>query len=117
MQIVRFDCDYQEENMVLTLAEWAESMHDTVIRYLIYKRFLPDGAHMTVDEFTSATYSFGFINNMIDTGHGWLVEIEGEEDGERNGIKSYYNLNEIRIEVFDYDNQKGEEDERFDECE
>lgn len=97
--------------MVFTMAEWAESMHDTVIRYLVYKRFLPDGAHMTADEFTSATYSFGFINNLIDTGHGWLVEIEGEDDetGGRNGIKSYYNLNEIRIEVFDYDNEDDED--------
>ena len=106
--------------MVLTLAEWAESMHDTVIRYLVYKRFLPDGAHMTTDEFTSATYSFGFINNLIDTGHGWLIEIEGEDDetGTRNGIKSYYNLNEVRIEVFDYDNQREDDDDEFaDECE
>lgn len=104
--------------MIYTMKEWVESMRNTVIRYLIYKRFLPEGAHMTTDEFTSATYEFGYINSLIDTGHGWLVEIDGvdRDDYERTGTKSYYNLNEIRIEVFDYDNQK-ECDDEDDGCE
>lgn len=87
--------------MVYSLPDWVESMKDTVIRYLIYKRFKCDEAHVFEDEFTTTTYEFGYINSVIDTGYGLMVEIEGVEDGERNGIKSYYRLDEIHIDVFD----------------
>lgn len=89
--------------MVMTMKDWADRMKTVPIRYLVYKRFLPEGAHMTEDEFTSARYEFAYINDLIDTGHGWLVALEVIEDGERTGIVSYFNLNEIRIEVFSCD--------------
>lgn len=91
--------------MTFTMKEWIETMKHIPIRYLVYKRFLPDGAHITEDEFTSTTYERAFINDAIDTGHGWILALEGIDDDGRTGIVSYYNLNEIRIEVFDVDKE------------
>ncbi len=95
--------------MVYSLKEWAEKMKDTIIRYLVYKRFSPEEAHLVEDEFTSTTYELGYINNIIDTGYGLMLEIEGYDDEGRTGIKSFYRLEELRIEEFDVDNKDGDE--------
>lgn len=97
--------------MVYSMKEWLERMKDVPVRYLVYKRFLPDGAHITEDEFTSTTYECAFINAAIDTGHGWILALEGIDDDGRTGIVSYYNLNEIRIEVFACDKEAVHDDE------
>lgn len=96
----------------MTFASWIESLKDVPVRYLIYKRFLPEGAHSTDDEFTSCYYETAYIREAIDTGRGWLIGFEsiseeendnGEAYWEPSGIISYYNLNEVRIERFNSD--------------
>lgn len=95
--------------------DWVESMKNVPIRYLVYKRFLPEGAHSTEDEFTSCYYETAFIRNAIDTGHGWLLALESicdEDEGwVESGIISYYNLNEVRIEQFDCDGRRRTEEQ------
>ena len=95
--------------MVYSLKEWAERMENTIIRYLVYKRFSPEEAHFVEEEFTSTTYELGYINNIIDTGYGLMLEIEGCDDEGRTGIKSFYRLEELRIDEFDVDNKGGDE--------
>lgn len=96
----------------MNFANWVDSLKEVPIRYLIYKRFLPEGAHSTDDEFTSCYYEKAYIREAIDTGRGWLLGLESIEEGEDDngepcwvpsGIISYYNLNEVRIERFNAD--------------
>ncbi len=109
------------EVIAMTFSEWIESMKDVPIRYLVYKRFLPEGAHATDEEFTSCYYETAYIKKAIDTGHGWLVALESidydecEECWVTSGIITYYNLNEIRIEQFACDLHKPDEETEADD--
>ena len=85
-----------------------------VFRYQVYRRiFTPyeqQNASVFESYFESPNYRCGHIEKIIPLGDGeWLIGFRDIYDGVDSGVVHFYRLSEIRLEIWDADQE--EEDE------
>lgn len=103
----------------MNINEWFEQNKETVFRLLVYRKngvFTPyETRNAFVDEsvYEDTHYTHGKITGIIDLGEGkFMVEFAIlDEFGDFSGYKELYNLDEIRLSVFDRDNSPEADDE------
>ena len=104
--------------MITDFETWYRDVgSDRLFRFLIYRRmFTPyewEEKFMDDTEFDSVHYTFGYIEEAIDLGHGeWLLgirEVFPDEEEHVGDTVTYYRLSEIRL-AFRKEDAPGEED-------
>ncbi|MBO5037733.1 MAG: hypothetical protein J6D42_11725 [Clostridia bacterium] len=94
---------------ITDMETWVHDNEDRIYRYLIYKKvFTPyEQQSAFIDESiyeNSGHYTLGKLTEAIDLGNDWLLGFRTiSDDGRISGILEFVKLSEIRLEVFDYD--------------
>ena len=102
------------------MKDFIEKHKDDIFRYVTYRKiwtpYEMEEKYFDESE-TECTYHFAKITDCVDLGSGdYLLEldegnIDTDEDNpvfDRDGIKHYKRLSDIQLDLFDYDNNKGE---------
>lgn len=105
------------DNKVKTIEQWVLESEGLIFRYQVYRRiytpYEQKNASVYDSCFESPNYHCGYIEKVIPLGDGeWLIgfrDIYDIYDGVNSGAVQFYRLSEIRLEIWDADQE--EEDE------
>ena len=109
-----------EEHMIKNMETWVAEHKDTVFRYLVYRKiwtpYEMDEKFSDESEYTSNLYDFGKIVDAIYLGNGkWFVGLSAVDSETKEEISpkriEYYNLDEIRLCVFENDEETDDEED------
>lgn len=96
---------------------WLSDNSDRIYRFMVYKKlFTPyeqEQKFSDESQFEDTHYRFGFIEEVIELGHGeWLLGLREIIDGEVYDI-NYFKLSDIQLSYFEQDQNmlSDEEDE------
>lgn len=106
--------------VVTDLLTWLLDNEGRIFRFLVHRRiytpYEQQKAFIDETRYEDSHYSFGLIKEAVDLGNGeWLIGIQIIIDDELTDNIEFYRLSELKLEVFETDQNmfrdEGDDDE------